>query len=317
VWPGSFAQRDESPRLGGSGRRRATSEGTVVFKPPMRLFTGAAVAAVAVAAALWPAITSAQTVELGATRSPLVAPTCPSNVQPSKCTIVLTRSTGLETIRDGVDYPTRAGQSGVIVAFTVGLSRLSANNATAKADIHYLDSTYGGNTEAAVAVLKPVGARRLFKWQLVAESPLFHLQPYLGTVTQFPLANSIGAPGTPAMAAPLPIAKGDVVALTVPTWAPVLSFGLSGKDFAYRQSRRANCTNPAASEQAQLTLNTIVQYRCDYTGTRIEYSATEITGPTPPANQIHGKRQKMRARRRRVHAVRRHGRRTHATRRAR
>lgn len=279
-----------------------------MFNLGMRLFTRAAVAVVGLAAALWPAIASAQTVELGATRSPLVAPSCPSNIAPSKCTIVLTRSTGLETIRDGVDYPTRAGQPGAIVAFTVGLSRLSSNTATARADIHYLDSTYGGNTEAAVAVLKPVGAPRLFKWQLVAESPLFHLQPYLGTVTQFPLANSIGSPGTPAMAAPLPIAKGDVVALTIPTWAPVLSFGLSAKDFAYRQSRRANCANPAAAEQAQLTLNSTVQYRCDYTGTRIEYSATEITSPTPPADQIHSRRRKVHARRRAVHAKRREAR---------
>jgi len=285
---------------------RATSDRRLVFNPDMRLcIRAAAAAAVGLGAALAPAGASAQTVELGATKSPVIAPSCPTNLPPSKCTIVLTRTTGLETIRDGVDYPTTARQSGVIVAFTVGLSRLSNNATTAHNDVHYLDSTYGGNTEAAVAVLKPVSNRRLFKWQLVAESPLFHLQPYLGTVVQFPLANSVGEPGAPAMAAPLPIAKGDVVALTVPTWAPVLSFDLAPKDFAYRQSRRANCTNPAAAEQAQLTLNSIVQYRCDYPGTRVEYSATEVTSPTPPANQIHATRKAVRRRSRR-HARRRH-----------
>jgi hypothetical protein len=272
----------------------------------MNCYIRAAAAAVTLAAALVPASASAQTVELGATRTPLVAPTCPSTISPSKCTIVLTRSTALETISDGIDYPTTASHPGVIVAFTVGLSRLSGNNATAKSDIHYLDSTYGGNTEAAVAVLKPVGPRGQFRWQLVAESPLFHLQPYLGTVVQFPLANSIGAPGTPAMAAPLPIAKGDVVALTVPTWAPVLSFDLASKSFAYRQSRRANCANPAAAEQAQLTLKSIVQYRCDYPGTRVEYSATEVTSPTPPADQVHARRQPARRRRRDRRAHREH-----------
>jgi hypothetical protein len=116
---------------------------------------------------------------------------------------------------------------------------------------------------------------------VVAESPLFHLEPYLGTVAQFPLADSLGAPGAPPMAAPLPVAKGDVIALTVPTWAPVLSFGLSTSQFGYRQSRRANCPHPAAAQQAQVTLGQEAMYRCEYAGTSVEYTATEITTPTP------------------------------------
>jgi hypothetical protein len=251
----------------------------------MRLSAVAAAIALCALAAVVPNA-AAETIELGQTKSPVVSPTCPSNLPPAQCTIILTRSTALQTMRDGVVMPTRVRQPGVIVAFTVGLSALSSDYATAQADIHALDVRYGGTTRAAITVLKPVGRPRLNRWQVVAESPLFHLEPYLGTVVQFPLADSLGAPGTPAMAAPLPVAKGDVVALTVPTWAPVLSFGLSTTQFAYRQSRRANCPHPAAAQQAQVTLGQEAIYRCEYAGTAVQYTATEITTPVavqPPS----------------------------------
>jgi hypothetical protein len=233
-----------------------------------------------------PAVAAAQTVELGqTTAAPLVAPACPANVSASDCKIVLTRATGLQTIRAGVDYPTIAKTSGEIVAFTVGLSRLSANNTTAKSYIHGLDTTYGGTTQVAIAILKPIGAHKLFTWQLAAVSPVVHVQPYLGTVTQFPLTT------------PLQITKGEAVALSVPTWAPVLTIGQTTADYAYRQSRSANCANASVTDQAMFTLSVNNVFGCDYTGVSPQYSATEITTPVPPANQIHASRQvKNRAR---------------------
>jgi hypothetical protein len=236
--------------------------------------------------ALGPSLASAQVIELGATKTPLVAPTCPANVTPANCTIVLTQVTGLETLRDGTAYPTTVTKPGVIVAFTLGLSRLSSNAATARSDISFLDHTYGGTTQAAITVLKPVGPRRKRGWQVVAESPIFHLQPYLGTVVQFPLAAPLVV-GEPPMAAPLRVDKGDTIALSVPTWAPVNTFGLDPKKFAFRQSRMANCAHPASTEQAQLSIGDVTQYLCPYTGTRVEYSATEVTTPVAPKNQIH------------------------------
>ena len=118
-----------------------------------------------------PAAASAQVIELGATSTPLVAPSCPAGVTPANCKIVLTQVTALETIRDGVAYPTTVKKPGSIVAFTVGLSRLAADAATARADIHFLDQTYGGTTRAAITVLRPKGAKKLRNWTVVAESP--------------------------------------------------------------------------------------------------------------------------------------------------
>jgi hypothetical protein len=240
----------------------------------MKRFPWITATAIAVCAFGAPAAASAAVTELGATASPLVAPTCPKNVAPANCTIILTQMTALETVRDGVAYPTTVKKAGQIVAFTLGLSSLSSNRTTAKSDIHYLDTTYGGTTRAAITVLKASGPSKQRRWKVVAESPMFHVQPYLGAVVQFPLTTN------------LPVTPGEVVGLTTSTWVPVLSIDLSSSKFAYRQSRTTACNNPPSTSQAQLKVGATAQYTCNYPGTRVEYSATEITNPVA-ANPIH------------------------------
>jgi hypothetical protein len=241
----------------------------------MKSSSMATAAAVGLMAALIPATATAKVIELGVPSTALVAPSCPANLPATACTIVLTESTALETIRDSVAYPTTVKKAGMIVAFTIGLSKLDSNRKKALAAIKYLDSHYGGTTRAAIAVLKPTGSKRQRKWTLAAQSPVIHLQPYLGQVVQFPLPTA------------LPVKPGYVVALSVPTWAPVLTFGLAGTKFAYRQSRATNCANAAVTEQAQMVLGSTAQYLCNYPGTRVEYSATEITNPDPTKNYVH------------------------------
>jgi hypothetical protein len=216
-----------------------------------------------------PASASATITELGATTSPLVAPTCPKGVAPAQCTIILTRATALETIRDNITYPSKVKQGGRLVAFSVGLSALSSNPTTAASDTKFLDKTYGGDAQVAITVLKPIGPSSQRGWEAVAEGPLVDVQPYLGQVVQFPLLTSV------------PVTRGEAIALTTPTWAPVLTIDLATNHFAYRQSRSRNCNNPPATSQAQLTVGMSARYVCDYPGTRVEYSATEVTNPVP------------------------------------
>lgn len=218
---------------------------------------------------LLPAVAAAAISELGATSNPLVAPACPKGVAPSQCTIILTRATALETIRDNIAYPSTVKQAGRIVAFTVGLSALSTNPTTAQTDVKFLDKTYGGDAQVELTVLKRVGKKNAWTWQTIATGPLVDVQPYLGQVAQFPLTTSI------------PVVRGETIALTTPTWAPVLSIDLSTHNFAYRQSRTTNCNNPPSTSQAQVTVGAKARYVCDYPGTRVEYSATEVTTPVP------------------------------------
>ena len=151
-----------------------------------------------------PASAGATITELGVSTTPLVAPSCPTGVSPAQCTIILTRATALETIRDNVAYPSTVKQAGRFVAFTVGLSALSTNATTAQNDIKFLDKTYGGDAQVEITVLKPVGAKSLREWQVVESSPLVDVQPYLGQVVQFPLTTS------------LPVVRGETIALTTP-----------------------------------------------------------------------------------------------------
>jgi hypothetical protein len=218
---------------------------------------------------LLPATAAATIVELGATTTPLVAPACPKGVTPAQCTIVLTRATALETIRDNTAYPSTVKQAGRIVAFTVGLSALSTNPATALSDVKFLDKTWGGDAQVALTVLKRVGTRTQWTWQVVEQGPVVDVQPYLGQIAQFSLTTT------------LPVVRGETIALTTPTWAPVLSIDLDTSHFAYRQSRGRNCNNPPATSQAQVTVGQTAKYGCDYPGTRVEYSATEVTDPVP------------------------------------
>jgi len=216
---------------------------------------------------LLPVAADATITELGATTSPLIAPTCPKGQPTSSCLIILNRVTALETIRDNVAYPSKVTQAGRIVAFTVGLSALSTNATTQQSDVKYLDTTFGGDAQVAITVLKQVGKRNAWTWQVVAQSPLVDVQPYIGQVAQFPLTTSI------------PVVRGETIALTTPTWAPVLTIDLSTSHFAYRQSRGRNCGHPPAGSQAQVSVGQSTAYSCDYPGTRVEYSATEVTNP--------------------------------------
>ncbi len=214
------------------------------------------------------------TAVLGATKSPIVPPTCAPN---SGCYVVLTRVTAIPTIRDGVTYPTKVKAAGSLVAFTLGLAKITKTaTQTPHQIIAGLDASFGGTTQAGITVLKPGPGRNSTRfYSVVAQSPMFHLQPYLGYNVQFLLPTAI------------PVVPGEVVGLTIPTWAPVISYDLPLKSFAYRQSRKTNCPNTGHYDNAQLTIGQGTDYKCDYPGSRLEYNVTEILSSPPPANYVH------------------------------
>jgi hypothetical protein len=230
------------------------------------LVVGAALAALAAFAGP-PAF--AAILELGTTTTPLTKPVCPAT---GGCPIILTKTTALQIQSDGTTYPTMATHNGRIVAFTLTPASVSLAdiNGAAKSKTKPaqpgLDATYGGPSEAAITVLQ-ASTKHFYK--VVAESPMFQLQPYFGHVVQFVLTNS------------LPIAKGQFVALTVPTWAPLLSVDLTKSMFLWRPSRASGCLAYTV-QSAQLTAGDSAQYLCFFTGTRVDYTATEITSPVPP-----------------------------------
>ncbi len=235
---------------------------------------------IATVLALAPGSAAAKIVELGQTATPIAAPSCPKGVPPNQCTIVLTRTTAIQTVSDGSAYPTRVKKDGWIVAFTVGLSQLSSNARTERRFLHVLDQGYGGTAQLALTVLKP---GRRSKFTVTAQSATFHLIPFLGQVLQEPLS----LPPSFTQFTALPVKAGDVIGLTTPTWAPVLAYNLNATKFGYRQSRTGNCQHAASHETAQLTVGASTRYLCAYTGTRVEYSATEVLSKPYPKRYVH------------------------------
>lgn len=234
----------------------------------MKRSTAASIAALGLALGIAGAA-AGQDIQVGATTTPLVAPTCPADAQGSHCTIVLARTTAVETIRDGKQNPTIVRHAGVIASFSVGVSQINSDPATQKQYVTSLDNAFGGDPSVQLTVLRTVGRMNSQRRQVVAQSPVISLAQYLGQVVEFPLTQ------------PIPVVRGEIIALTVPTWAPVLSIELPTSKFAYRQARRNNCTQAATVDFSQGKIGDFATYGCSYIGTRVEYTANEITSPTP------------------------------------
>jgi hypothetical protein len=229
-----------------------------------------------------PGAASAQIIELGQTSTaPVAAPSCPAGVALSDCRIVLTRTTAVQNETNGVVNPTKVTKDGWIVAFTVGLSKLTADSSTELKLLKGLDASWGGPPQIVLTVLKP-GPKN--SYTVAAQSATFHVLPFLGSVLQEPLS----LPPTFTTMTALPVKKGEVIGLTVLTWAPVLTYNLTPSKYSYRQSRRANCTHAAGTQTAQTTLNATQRYLCAYTGTRVQYSATEVVNQPYPKTYVGG-----------------------------
>lgn len=219
---------------------------------------GACAAIVACAA---PASSSAALVEVGATSKAVTAPVCPVGVSKANCTIILTKTTAVPSLVNNVYYPTTVKVPGRIVAFTVGLA-----GALSKKDISGLNTSFGGVSQLGITVLKRKG--KSFKFTVSQVGQVFKVQSYFGRVVQIPLTTTLG------------VQKGDVVALTVPTWAPVLAINLKPTAaYRYRTSRSKNCKSFSV-QTAQTKVRQSANYSCFYDGTRVEFTATEVTDPS-------------------------------------
>ena len=250
-----------------------------MMKTRLPLVTGACVALCAGCLTLLPSAASAAMVELGQTTTPMIAPSCLKGASLAACKIVLTRTTAVEAMSDALVNPVRVNQEGWVVSFSVGLSRLVPKPTQRAKIIQGLNANYGGAPELQLTVLKP-GPKN--SYTVATQSGVYPVLPFLGRVLDQPL----GVPPKFTAFTALHVIRGELIALTVPTWAPVLSLDLPKDQFAYRQSRRANCGHTPAAQTAQTKVNQTTQYKCYYTGTRVEYSATELTKVKAPKHVV-------------------------------
>ena len=198
---------------------------------------------------------SAKIYELGASSVP-VTTSCPDDC------LVVTRTTALPVNTNGTRYPTTVPVDGRIVALTVQLGSLTDRQ------IRSLNRQYGGTPRVQLTVLSQTARQKKRRfYTATAQSEVFRITPYLGTTVQFPFERT------------LPVRRGDYVALTVPTWAPVLAVNLDRTN-GWRASRPGNCGD-FLTQTAQLTIGGEAQYKCLYQTARITFTATLISTPKP------------------------------------
>src|SRR2546422_1042898 len=179
----------------------------------MRRTATAILAALALTLAL-PTGSPARITEVGllpATTPPTV-PSCPAN----PC-LAISRTTGFQVKAGPAHNFLAAPRAGSVVAFTIMLGRPNATQ------IKFFNANEGGVSEAGIAILRPQPKPNL-TYKLIAQSPTVKLQHYFGKTAQFPLESTLA------------VRKGDIIALTVPSWAlalePAADFSLEAFSFS-------------------------------------------------------------------------------------
>jgi hypothetical protein len=206
---------------------------------------------------LTPALASAAVTELSDLKG--AVPGCPG-FEAKDCRIVVVRQTAFQAKVGETKAITTVPQAGNIVAWTLPVLDVAA------AQVKKLSTSYGGAPQVALVVLTPLGKSQ---FKIAGKSPLMDVSPYLGTTPTFALPTA------------LPVKKGQVIGITVPTWAPILQLGLGG-DTSWRSTRPLSDVSQEDFTKQRALLGSVTQgsFAALYQRARLTYSATFIPNPT-------------------------------------
>jgi hypothetical protein len=218
--------------------------------------------ALAAAGALFAPGASARIIELGsqADEAPL---NCPGT-QESQC-VAAVKMTGYQgRASGGPKNPYYIRRDGHLIAFTVRLSKPSAEETKFFAD------NYGSPSTARISVLRRGTTRKTrLDHRLINQSDTFELDRYFGSRPTFVFDR------------PIPVKKGNWIAITVPTWAPLLSTNLARTNW-WRSSRaKGTCDDFGLRQFAMEDLREVNKFGCTYSGARLLYTVTYV-----PSNHV-------------------------------
>ena len=220
----------------------------------------ATVAVTAIALAVDAAEAARSTKVLGATgRTP--NPLCPDDCRATGSV------TGFGVVADGKRGLYKVPADGHIVAWSVELSKPTEAQLNGFGDI-FKDNKFGTAPVAKLAVLKKKGKKS--RYALGKQSPTVELKRNLGSKPIFTLGKA------------LKVQEGRVVALTLPTWAPLYRDGLSTSKNAWKASRKSGACSADEVPDAKphLRKNTTRTYGCKLTGERVLYWAYFVPSKT-------------------------------------
>ncbi len=229
----------------------------------------------ALVAAAWPGSADsapARVLVLGKTDA-TPPPSCPgkivNNVEVVPCRVE-GHVTGFQAIAGGVPRPYEAPFDGKIVAWSITLSRPSRQDTEKTTDeVGFFNDFLGRPSQARIGVLRPIEDSKPPKYTLVRQSPLQTLNRYFGSTVVFALDH------------PLTVLQGHVVALTIPTWAPMFAFNVS-EDNTWRGSRlpeQCSSKEDIQNGRPHQGVGKTKTYGCYYSNARLLYTATLVKAP--------------------------------------
>jgi hypothetical protein len=206
---------------------------------------------------------SARMIELGivADKASL---NCPGTTE-NPC-VAAVRMTGYQgRASGGPKNPYYIRRDGHLIAFTVQLAKPTEE------EVNFFEGTFGTPSQARISVLRRGKTRKKrLDHRLIAQSDRFNLDRYFGSRPTFVFDE------------PIPVKKGNWIALTVPTWAPLLATNLARNNW-WRSSRpKGSCEPPKSLGRfAMEDLRDVNKFGCTYHGARLLYTVTYV-----PSNHI-------------------------------
>lgn len=178
--------------------------------------------------------------------------------------------TGFQAIAGGIAKPYEAPFEGKVVAWSITLAKPSTvETATTTNEVGFFNEFLGQPSEARIGILRPIEGSKPPQYKLVRQGPIEVLNPYFGTTPIFALDH------------PLTVLKGQIVALTVPTWAPMFAFNVSAEN-TWRGSRLPeHCASKEDIQggHPQQGVGKTKTYGCYYSNARLLYTATLVKKP--------------------------------------
>ena len=190
-------------------------------------------------------------------------PTCPAKRTHNSCSVIGS-VTGYMIKADGKKHPFNVFTDGAIVAWAIDLSKPDKEERNVFSSL-FQNKTFGGRPAARISVLKPKSHKQ---YKLVKQGPAINLKHFLGRKQIFTLDK------------PLRVRKGQVIALSTPTWASAFALPGHPKDNQWRASRRPHKCNTdkdhkdnIKASRPQQKVGSVRKYGCVYTGARLTYWA--------------------------------------------
>jgi hypothetical protein len=166
--------------------------------------------------------------------------------------------TGFQVSNSQARSPFLVTHDGTIKAWTLTLAQPTNKQRS------FFNGFFGTPPEARLAILRRVPGTNPPRYNLRSQGSIKVLTPYFGQTVKF--------------GSSLAVEKGDIVGITVPTWAPAFAQELDAKE-VWRASRApGTCTNSTDIRQGepQQQIGTRATYGCRYSTARLLYTATLV-----------------------------------------